>query len=178
MRMCIVGDGGNVHVRRWGADLAARGCEVAVLTLGAAAPIPGVLLHRVRPVPRLLRPVLGGLDARRFLRQYRPEIVHVHFAYHDSRAFWPLGGDRLVVTPYGSDVEALPAGLRGVVARQLVRTVLRRARAVVTASEYLMGRTEALGALPRRAAREVIGFGVDWARFPAARALAASEPRS
>jgi glycosyltransferase involved in cell wall biosynthesis len=157
-----------VHVRRWSADLAARGCEVAVLSLGPAAPIPGVRLHHVRPTPRLLRPVRGGLDARRFLKQYRPDIVHVHFAYHDSRALWALGAERLVVTPYGSDVEALPAGLRGVVARRLLRTVLRRARAVVTASAYLMDRTEAFGALPDPAVREVIGFGVDWRRFAAA----------
>ena len=168
MRTCIVGDGGNVHVRRWSADLAARGCEVAVLTLGDAAPIPDVILHCVPRLARPLRPVLGGLHARRFLRQFRPEIVHVHFTYHDSRALWPLGGDRLVVTPYGSDLEALPAGVRGVVARQLLRTVLRRARAVVTASEYLMARTEALGRFQDRAVREVIGFGVDWARFASA----------
>lgn len=118
--------------------------------------------------PAVLRRLVSARDARRFLRRFAPQIVHVHFMWHGVRSPWPLGMGRLVVSPYGTDVEAIPAGLSGIVARCLVRITLARAHALVTASDYLMARTLELGAVREQAIREVIGFGVDAGRFAAA----------
>ena len=175
IRVCLFGDGSNVHLRRWAVDVAARGYQVAVLSVGAAPPLSGVFVHGVAAAPAALRRLVSAHDARRFLRRFAPQIVHVHFVWHGVRSLWPLGVGRLVVSPYGTDVEAIPAGLAGVVARRLVRITLAHAHALVTSSDYLMARTLELGAVPQRAIREVIGFGVDAGRFAAAAARARQE---
>lgn len=165
MRICLYGDGSSIHVRRWASDLAAAGCTVAILSPIPAPPLTGVSVHVVAAAPPLLRQMTGRADARRFLRRFRPDIVHVHYLSPGPRVLWPLGFGRLVVTPYGTDVEAMPSGVRGAVARRMVAAVLRRAIAVVAASQHLLDATERTGLIRPRTIRAVIGFGVDVDQF-------------
>jgi hypothetical protein len=83
-----------------------------VLSVGAAPPISGVLVHRVASAPAVLRRLVSAHDARRFLRRFAPQIVHVHFMWHGVRSLWPLGIGRLVVSPYAtlSGRVVIPAG--------------------------------------------------------------------
>jgi glycosyltransferase involved in cell wall biosynthesis len=165
LRVCLIGDGSSVHLRRWSADLAAGGCEVALVSHGPAAPIDGVTVHRARPAPPIVRQLVSATDVRRFLRRFDPAIVHMHFLPYGPRALWPLGIGRLVLTPYGTDVETTPPGWRGAAARLTLDRLLRSAHGIVTASEHTMAVTLARGAMRGDVATEVIGFGVDCATF-------------
>ncbi len=176
LRICLFGDGSSIHVRRWAGDLAARGCRVAILSPIPADPLPGVTLHVVRPAPPVIRQLVSGRDARKFLRRFRPDIVHVHYLSPGPRLLWSLGAGRLVVTPYGTDVEAPPHGFAGWLGRRIFAVVLPRARAVVAASDYLLRRTLALGLVADDAIREVIGFGVDCSEFVGRGPRAAGAP--
>jgi glycosyltransferase involved in cell wall biosynthesis len=178
LRICLFGDGSSIHVRRWAGDLAERGCAVAILSPIPAEPMAGVTVHVVRKAPPVIRQLVSGADARRFLRRFRPDIVHVHYLSPGPRLLWSLGAGLLVVTPYGTDIEALPTGLAGWIGRRVFAVVLPRARAVIAASEYLLRRVMALGLVDERALRQVIGFGVDCTEFAAVEpsARAADEP--
>jgi glycosyltransferase involved in cell wall biosynthesis len=127
--------------------------------------MPDVTVHVVRKAPPVIRQLVSGAGARRFLRRFRPDIVHVHYLSPGPRVLWPLGFGRLVVTPYGTDVEAMPAGMRGVVARRIAGAVLRRAVAVVAASRHLLDATRRTGLMRASSLEAVIGFGVDCDRF-------------
>ena len=165
IRACLVGDGRSIHVRRWARDLAQAGCTVAILSYGPAPPLPGVEVHRVRPAPPLLRQVISARDARGFLKRFAPDIVHLHYLPYGPRALWPLGIGRLILTPYGTDVEAPPPGWRGWLARRTIARLLGRADALAPASAHLLDLTRRWGRLRPGTPIEVIGFGVDCNRF-------------
>jgi glycosyltransferase involved in cell wall biosynthesis len=161
MRIALYGDGRSVHVRRWAADLAARGHRVAIVSPLPAEPLAGVTVHVVRSAPPVLRQLISAFDAQRFLRRFRPQIVHVHYLSPGPRLLWGLGVGALVVSPYGTDVEAIPRGLFGWLGRQLIRVALRRARGVVAASASLIKSARRVGHFAHDARVAVIGFGVD-----------------
>ena len=176
VRVCLVGDGKSVHLRRWAVDLGAAGADVSVLSYRQSSPLEGVPWQVASLGPPVIRQALGWLRTRRFLQRTRPDVVHLHFLPYGPRGLWALGARAaLVANPYGTDVEAPPPGWRGRVGRRVVRAALRRADAVVTASEHLMRLTLELGAVRPDARREVIGFGVDCERF-APRPRSVAEP--
>ena len=178
VRVCLVGDGTSVHLRRWAADLRDAGLEISVLSYRGSSPLPGIEWQVASLGPPVLRQLFGWVRTRRFLRRVRPDIVHLHFLPYGPRGLWALGTDaKVVANPYGTDIEAPPAGWRGRLGRHVVRAALRRADAVVTASRYLMERTAEMDAMRRGTPRAVIGFGVDCEQFraPTSRAAGATD---
>jgi hypothetical protein len=121
IRVCLFGDGSNVHLRRWAVDVAARGCEVAVLSVGGTPPISGILVHCVASTPDVLRRLVSAHDARRFLRRFAPQIVHVHFLWRGVRTVAARHGGGFVAVFYalagtavrGADYVITPAHSAG-----------------------------------------------------------------
>jgi phosphatidylinositol alpha-1,6-mannosyltransferase len=96
----------------------------------------------------------------------RFDIIHLHNLHHWGLDETVLGGAKLVVSTYGTDVTAGPAsvGTTDDRAVEMKRATLRLADQVTATSRFLARATAAYGDLPLDRV-EVIHFGVDSDRF-------------
>jgi len=98
------------------------------------------------------------------LRRYRPDVVHVHFAY--SYYAWMAGmvGCRpLAVTVMGGDVLFDEQGAPTAEGKWLTLNLLRQADYITAKSDYLISVLERLGGFGRKAERIV--WGISLAHF-------------
>lgn len=112
LRIAMVGNGGSVHSLVRAGAIAELGHTVRLVTLGPVLPSSGIEVCS-RPLPRN---VLDGLRAfrsfQRDLRDFRPDLLHVHYAGGRLGSLALASGIRpLVVTVMGGDVQ--PAQLLG-----------------------------------------------------------------
>ncbi|WP_063643030.1 glycosyltransferase [Actinoplanes sp. N902-109] len=105
---------------------------------------------------------------RRALRGLRPDLVHAHFGgdgWLISASAAALGVP-LIVTLHGHDVTRQPyaTGVRGLRARRNLRTVFRRAAAIIAVSGPVRDRALALGADPAKVRVHHTGVPIPAAR--------------
>jgi glycosyltransferase involved in cell wall biosynthesis len=171
VRILVVANGASIHTRRWVAELEARGHQVAVASDAPDPDRPGT-----HPLPHLKRWRLNLPLLARRLRfiadDYRPDLVHAHYASHYGLLAAWAGLHPLVVSVWGADVEVFPT--RSTVNRGVLRAVLSRAEAVTATSRYLAGVTAPY--LPRGRTAHVVPFGVDTALFRPSQAAKAHPP--
>ena len=94
---------------------------------------------------------------------FRPQLLHVHYAYPDAAAaliLSRLAGLPLIVTCHGSDIHVLSQAPRR---RAVIAQTLRQAAAVVTVSGDMAGKVADLGVSPSRI--HAIANGVDCSLF-------------
>lgn len=163
MRICFIGDGNSVHVKRWVGWFGARH-EVLLLSTTAGGAVDS---QRVLDLPtepghgtRLLRSLT---TVRRELASYRPDLLHSHYI---NEAGWLGAASRkrpLVLTAWGSDVYRAPVESR--VARRLNPWAVRRADWVTCDSQDQAGVLRSWATDTERVS--VIGWGVDREQFHA-----------
>jgi glycosyltransferase involved in cell wall biosynthesis len=161
VRIAVVGNGRSVHVTGRSAAVAARGHTVRLVTVGEVLPAPGVEV-RTRPLPG--NPVRAVAAARGFLRDvrdFRPDLLHLHYAGGKLGTMALLSGVRpLVVTVMGGDV--LPEQHLG----GLSRLERRATRRLLETADLVLVKSDALRP-PLRATAQVRGrvettrWGVD-----------------
>jgi glycosyltransferase involved in cell wall biosynthesis len=157
LTIVAVGAGSSTHVARFVQRFAKKGHRVVLFT---DSPNPsGIedveqLVPPVRRwIPRVPRPLRGALyhglsalDLLRALRAFRPDVVHVYYAY--SYFAWVaglLGCRPLVVSVMGGDILFAEQGAPGPVGRWLTVLLLRRADYITSQSHFLSGVVERLG---------------------------------
>jgi glycosyltransferase involved in cell wall biosynthesis len=168
LRLAFLGDVGSPHLHRWLNAFVARGHAVCLLVpTDAEAPadaLPGVELLPFRslkasPSPRGAWAVRRAL--RRLLADWRPDVLHAHYARSPAWHAWLSGRRPYAVTVWGSDV--LLAGGAGRIGRFATRLALHDATLVTAGTRRLAAAALALGARPDRL-REA-QFGIDTDRF-------------
>lgn len=147
-RLLMVAPSSSTHTHRWSRYFVSRGMTVQVIS-PFADPIEGVRVVQF-PGRRRWYHWLKGLHLyidylrwRRIVREFGPDIVHVHYTDGGSRnRFYYNGVKRLIVSTWGSDVVESPefplsekqkAGVRALLARADVVTATTRFLADVTA---------------------------------------------
>ena len=162
----MVGNGATVHALVRGAAIAARGHAVRLVTLGEVLPAPPGLEVRTQPLPRGLAGALRA--AGRFLREvrdFRPDLLHVHYAGGRLGTMATLSGVRpMVVTVMGGDVqpEQHLGGYPWLERRATLR-LLRQADLLLSKSEALRAEIARYGDFADRT--EVVRWGIDVRRF-------------
>lgn len=161
----MVGNGATVHALVRGAAIAARGHAVRLVTLGEVLPATGLEV-RTQPLPANLPAALRA--ARRFLRdvrEFRPDLLHVHYAGGRLGTMATLSGVRpMVVTVMGGDVqpEQHVGGYRWL-ERRATRRLLRQADLLLAKSDALRGEIARYGDFAGRT--ETVRWGIDVERF-------------
>jgi len=139
VKLALLADAGSIHTRRWSAGLHERGHDVRIVTNGAARDVPTSIPVDVLPGSSSLGYVLAIPGAKKIIKQFHPDIVHVHYA--TGYGLWGTAQNiaPLVVTVWGTDVADALAG-RFMVAPVVCRA-LRKARCVTAPSKFLMAQT-------------------------------------
>jgi len=153
-RIVIFGWAESIHVQRWVRGLSERGYEIRLISLGGQ-PVAGAETTNL-PRHDKLSYIRHAARAVRLAREFKPDLVHVHYAGGFSWWGARCGFAPVLVSVWGSDVIDLPANP---VLRFFIRRALRRASRVSATSEFL--RQACLRLVPDIQARvSVIPFGV------------------
>ena len=161
LRICYLGIGESIHMKRWAEAFAARNHEVMLLTANPGEPPDGVETRTItsRLPGKAAKYLEGTLQVRRFLSEYRPDILHAHFLTGYGWWGWWSGFRPLVITVWGKDVYVHPA--RGPASRFLASAALKRAALVTGDSKDILERAVSLRGGPVET--RVIQWGVDTA---------------
>lgn len=131
-RVVIFGWADSIHVQRWVQGLSKRGWTIRLISLGGG-PVAGA---DTTNLPRHGKLSYYWLAARavRLAREFKPDLVHVHYA-----GGFGLWGARcsfapLLVSVWGSDIIDLPKNL---FQRYFIRRNLKRADRISATSNFL-----------------------------------------
>ena len=169
MRLCFISDPNSTHTRRWVSWFARRGHTVCLLAdirpKGPWVDTPMVDLSRLSYAP-IIRFPIWAIWVRRFVHQWRPDILHAHRVNSAGWVAAASGFHPMVVTPWGSDLYLLPHQPR--LARWLAKFVLTRADLVTADATDLLTVATKYGGNP--AGLHLIQWGVDLSQFHPGRA--------
>lgn len=147
LRLCYISNPNIVHTRRWVSWFAKRGHTVCLLAdVPLKEPwseIPVIDLSKIFYAP-VIRFLVWTVWLRRFLHQWRPDILHAHRVNSAGWLAAASGFHPYVVTPWGSDVFIQPQRSR--IARLLARYTLRQADLITTISQAIGEQVIRLGA--------------------------------
>lgn len=151
-----------LHTVRWANALADRGHAVQLVSAHRAHPTldPRVELAPL-PVPPPAAYLFNVRSARRWLRQFRPDLVNAHYASGYGTLARRVAFAPWALSVWGSDVYEFPD--RSPWHRHLLRRNLRAANRVFSTSEAMARRTRWLE--PALQAPVITPFGVDTGRF-------------
>jgi len=144
MRIALLGEGSNVHTRRWVDYFHARGDQVLWLTLEDTPPT-GARVERLGRRGRLhaLAYTWAWPRARRALEAFSPDLVNAHFIPNYGWMAALAGRRPLALSTWGSDVLVNPR--RSPLHLWRARFVLRRADLITSDAEMMsdeIGRLE------------------------------------
>ena len=175
MRILFFAGANSNHSRKWIGYFADEGHRILWISLhGGNDDLAG------HPNIRLVTPGsgMGGLlcsfpRLRRIIRNFSPDVTHVHSVGTYGLAGALLGRRPMVMTPWGSDINL---NNRHPVKRVLLRWIMTKADMVTADADYILRISRRLG---RKDARyERVNFGVDTNVFsPAAGCDAVSKLR-
>lgn len=157
MRIAILAHAGSVHTIRWCQGLSARGHLLQLISRSRPEPfapdVPIDYLSGRTP----LSYVFSIPRVRHILTEFRPDIVHAHYA--TGYGLWGSAQETapLVLSLWGSDIE--DALVKRLTVAPIVRRALRKARFVTASSQYLLDRAAAFEPSIRSHMRH-IPFGV------------------
>jgi len=165
LRIAMVGNGGTSHALVRGGAIAALGHDVRLVTLGPVLPHSGIEV-RTRPLPRTpLEGVTAFRSFQRDLRDFRPDLLHVHYAGGRLGSLGLASGIKpLVVTVMGGDVQPEQhLGRLGAFDQRTTRRLLREA-------DLLLAKSTSLGSCIARygdyeSKTETVRWGIDLPRF-------------
>lgn len=149
LRVLLLAELGSIHSYRWAKALAAKGVEVAIFSRSwggeeryrqagirvySAGIVPGGLVAKVRYV-------LSVRKVRQAIRDFKPHILHAHYAatYGILGAF--AGKHPYVVSVWGGDVYDFP--LKGWLHRWVIKRVFRKADRLLSTSNVMAKRAAA-----------------------------------
>ncbi len=135
-RLVIFGYSGSIHIKKWAKSLAERGYHVRVISLDGDD-IDGVDVIRFKRIGKLSY-FIHAANASKAALEFKPDIVHVHYAggygiWGVKTKFHPL-----VLSVWGSDVETLP---KSFFYRPFIRAILSQADKITATSNSLIQST-------------------------------------
>lgn len=163
MRLAMLAQAGSVHTGRWSTGLAARSHEVRIFSNSELLTHPDGIdtvflpgrsaIAYVRNIPRI----------KRLVNDFRPDIVHAHYA--TGYGLWGAvqKSAPLIVSVWGTDID--DALQKKFTVAPITRRALRAARFVTATSRYLLDKTRAFE--PSISAKcEYVPFGVPISGLP------------
>ncbi len=171
MKLLLLADSNSSHTIKWARSLAKNGVEIRIFGLGRAATSAydgypnirvvslGQSISRDEAAVGKLRYLGAVREVKKLIGQFRPDIVHAHYATSYGLIGALSGFHPFVLSVWGSDVFSFPN--RSALHRMLFQHNLRRADRILSTSHVMALETGKYTAKPVA----VTPFGIDLAAF-------------
>ncbi len=187
MRIALLANPDNIHVRRWAEFLRNQGHDLLLIadphTSGSIAGIQtqrpqwnlasNILAFKLTPRPHG-NAIWKYLHYRPMLKFFRPDVVHAFEAYYSGLAMAWGGNFPKVLTPWGKDVHH--DAFQGTIWNWIVRTSLRAANRITTNDPTMPEFLERRFNIPREKT-SAFSWGVDLSVFRSGRSEGAAKWR-
>jgi glycosyltransferase involved in cell wall biosynthesis len=137
VKLCILGDAGSVHIKRWIQYFVDQEWEVHLISLEKSIGTVGyehILDSKINT--RWLKYPLSSGEASRKIREMNPDIVNAHFVPNYGLIAALIGRHPLIISCWGSDILEPPR--KGVLRKLRIRYALRQADFVTADGEDLV----------------------------------------
>lgn len=165
LRIVMVGNGATPHALIRGGAIASLGHHVRLVTLGSPLPHTGIEV-RTRALPQTpLQGLRAFLSFQRDLREFHPDLLHVHYAGGRLGSLALASGIKpLVITVMGGDVQPEQHfGKLGAFDRRTTRRLLSEADLMLAKSTALASKIAGYGEYAHKT--EVVRWGIEVGRF-------------
>ncbi len=160
MKICYIGDGRSIHLRRWIDHFFLEGNEIFIITYHPAklsnARVSGVH-HEQNPFLVPVTYIVETMQIAEIIRKIQPDFVHLHYVSIDGLAPALFKNVPLIATVWGSDILYDFKVNRKF--RAVIKYILRRADIITATSRFLAKETQ--DHIPKGKSVRVLPFGVD-----------------
>lgn len=166
MRILIIGNKRSNHVRKWANSLVERGYEVKIATRNDATDTSVSFDPRISVITMKY----GGFksyflnvpELKRIYRDYKPDIVNVHYISGFGLMAILAGLKNVVLNCYGSDIFVAPK--KNMLSKWIIKKILNKADAVAATSKIMAEEAKKIMQNPQKEVT-VTPFGVDVNHF-------------
>ncbi|MFC1964845.1 glycosyltransferase family 4 protein [Chloroflexota bacterium] len=171
MKVCYIGDAGDIHVQKWLKYFADNGNDVHIISQrsfaddGIDLDIKNVSLRLLGKIPATLKLVSSLVNliwsiiqVRRIIGKIKPDIFHVQYIGGWGFLGALSGFHPLLMTAFGSDIFVAPKKSR--INKLTIEYALRKADIILTTSVYLKSYLHTEFRLPEHKVR-IVPWGID-----------------
>jgi glycosyltransferase involved in cell wall biosynthesis len=160
MKVCLIGNPESIHFIRWARGLKERGITIQTVSIDYSGIVNGIPHQKFhyKKIP-FGNSLWRKMQFESFLKRIDADIFHLHMLFYTSHIRSILKMNRVVITPYGSEVFWDLSSRR----QKLKRMLIERAHLMTASSQFLLDAIRNQGFHPVNQKR--IYFGVDLKRF-------------
>ncbi|MCY6958620.1 glycosyltransferase family 4 protein [Clostridium brassicae] len=139
MRVCFLGDGNSIHIKRWLYFFRDRGHEVHLITF-SNTDLDDIIVHKVGKFDinqdgGNWRYILKSGEIKKIIKEINPYIVNAHYVTSYGFIGALTGFKNLAISAWGSDILVAPK--RNAVYRWITKFALNKAKIVTSDSEFM-----------------------------------------
>jgi glycosyltransferase involved in cell wall biosynthesis len=139
MKICFLGDGNSIHIRRWLDSFHDRGHEVHLITFSKVE-LEHIIVHKIGDVDINIsgnnwKYILSIMQIKKLLRKINPDIVNAHFVTSYGFLAALAGARSLVVSAWGTDILVTPR--RNKIYKAITKYALNKAKLVTSDSNFM-----------------------------------------
>lgn len=165
MKILFVSSSHSIHTVKWLNSLAKRGHEILLVSKRPDMRV----IHSIDPAVKIryfkeqkrLQSILCAPELRRIYKEFKPDIVHTHYASNYGITSCLAGVHPNILSVWGSDVYKNPYESKMLF--HLIRLALRKADHVTSSSHVMAQQTKIIAGEEIRV--DVVPFGVDTGKF-------------
>lgn len=139
MKICFLGDGNSIHIRRWLDSFHDRGHEVHLITFSKVE-LKHIIVHKIGDVDINIngsnwKYMFSIMQIKKLLRKINPDIVNAHFVTSYGFLAALAGARLLVVSAWGTDILVTPR--RNKIYKAITKYALNKAKLVTSDSDFM-----------------------------------------
>lgn len=139
MKICFLGDGNSIHIRRWLYFFRDKGHEVHLVTFSNTE-LDGIIVHKVgnfdiNQEGGNWKYILKYKDVQKIIKKINPYIVNAHYVTSYGFIGALTGFKNLIISTWGSDILVAPK--KNAIYRWITKFALNKAKLITSDSEFM-----------------------------------------